>query len=526
MALSIYLRKPLFYLIHSEQKQPTPMINKLALVFSINLFFFTFCLAQTVSIKPLPKIEQINGIDYEVLPGLAEITSIQLVKKAKESPLGYDEYEVLFRFIPMEGHELLAVLEGKALNLVLKYHQSSVRVGPAYIRKMNLRIGTRYAMKLFQTRSGGLNVERYFYESKILENQLFKVYERVIEELSLTLTFNAADTTIIEKKYTKLSPAEQRALIDAELKPIVNNQASEKPFFTQASFDFLKRHSTLLDEYEAALGALAKQEENKYQARLKEEAIKKEAADVLVDKIKVLGNPNVPKVAPGTAIVRGCYYEVIPGWAEITKIKVCLSAKESIYKYTEHQVLFKFDAHEGYDLLDKLQEEELEFILYHRGEKVSVGPAYIKQKGLEVGKRYPMKLYQKRDGQVCTEQYTYTSEVLDNDLFELFPRRSKLRDEMEKKFEEEQDTLLDVGSDPKAKVMSYENAKKELKLAQLDKQIGIVNANRAIQLARQKARNLKKIERIKYKREQKRLKGEPKIQLGNLEVSPKSKPKK
>jgi hypothetical protein len=526
VALSIYLGKPLFYLIDSEQKQPIPMINKLALVFSINVFFFTFCLAQTVSLKPLPKVEQINGLDYEVLPGLAEITSIELVKKAKESPLGYDEYQVLFRFIPMEGHELLAILKGKSLDLVLKYHRSRVRVGPAYIRKMNLRIGTRYAMKLFQTRSGGLNVERYFYESKILENQLFKVYERVIEELSLTLTFNAADTRILEKDYSQLSPAEQRALIDAELKPIVNNQASEKPFFTQASFDFLKKHSNLLDEYEAALGALAKQEELKYQERLKEAKNKKDAENVLAEKIKVIGNPAIPKVAPKAEIVRGCYYEVIPGWAEVTKIQPCLSAKESIYNYTEHQVLFKFDAHQGYDLLDKLKDEDLEFVLYHRAEKVSVGPAYIEQKGLQVGKRYPMKLYQKRDGQSCTEQYTYTSEVLDNDLFELFPRRSKLRDELEQNNEEEQDTTLEVGDNPKVKIMSYENAKKELKLAQLDKQIGIVNANRAIKLARQKARNLKKIERIKYNAEQKRLKGEPKIQLGNLEVSSKSKLKK
>jgi hypothetical protein len=502
------------------------MINKLALVFSINLFFCTIGVAQIVLLKPLPKVEQINGVDYEVLPGLAEITSIKLVKEAKESPLGYDEYQVLFRFIPMEGHELVAILKGKALDLVLKYHRSEVRVGPAYIRKMNLRIGTRYAMKLFQTRSGGLNVERYFYQSKILKNELFKVYEDVIEELSLTLTFNVADTTIVEKNYAALSPAEQRALIDAELKPIVSNQASEKPFFTQASFDFLKKHSKLLEEYEAALGALAKQEENKYQERLKEVKNQKEAADVLVEKIKIIANPNIAKVAPRSEIIRGCYYEVIPGWAEITKIQPCLSAKESIYNYTEHQILFKFDAHQGYDLLDKLKGEELEFILYHRDEKVSVGPAYIQQKGLQVGKRYAMKLYQKRDGQICTEQYTYTSEVMDNDLFELFPRRSKLRDIKEEKPEEQQDTILDLGITSKATIMSYENAKKELKIAQLDKQLGVFYANRAIKLARQKARNLKKIERIKYKAEQKRLKGEPKIQLGNLEVTSKIKSQK
>lgn len=497
------------------------MVAKLALIFFINLSLFTLCQAQKVRVKPLPKIEAINGVEYEVLPGLAEITSIQLVKQAKESALGYDEYEVLFRFIPMEGHELLAVLKGKALNLGLKYHSSFVRVGPAYIQKMNLRIGTRYAMQLFQTRSGGLNIERYFYESQVLENQLFKVYGRVIEELSLTLTFNAADTTIIEKNYRQLTPAEQRALIDAELKPIVKDQASQKPFFTQASFDFLKAHSALLDEYEAALGALAKQEENKYQIRLKEEAAQKRAAEILAEKIKAVGNSEVLKIAPSTEIVRGCYYEVVPGWAEITKIEACLPAKESVYNYKEHRVFFRFDSRQGYDLLDKLEGKELEFMLYHRDEKVSVGPAYIQQKGLQVGKRYPMKLYQKREGQICTEQYTYTSEVLDNDLFELFPNRPKIRDSIEQKIVEKTEDALDFEDSSKLEIMTYEKAKKELKLAQINKYLGIRNANRTIKLAKQKARNLKKIERIKYKAEQERLRGEPRIQLGNLEVTSK-----
>lgn len=482
------------------------MLYKFTLCFAIQMLFFPFCFAQTPIIKPLPKVEKIEGVDYEVLPGLAEITSIELVKEANKSPMGYDEYQVLFRFIPMEGHELLAILEEKELDLRLKYHRSTVRVGSAYIRKMNLRVGTRYAMQLFQTRSGGLNVERYFYKSQVLENELFKVYERIIEELSLTLTFNALDSTIIENATTQLSAAEQRALIDAELKPIVRNQASEKPFFTQASFDFLKKHSALLDEYEAALGALAKQEEYKYQERLKEEEAERKAASILTEKIKIIADPNLPKVAPSTAIVRGCYYEVIPGWAEITKIEPRLSAKESVYNYKEHQILFKFDPYQGYDLLDQLEGKELEFMLYYRGDKISVGPAYIQQKDLQEGKRYPMKLYQKRDGQICTEQYTYTSEVMDNDLFELFPYRSKLQEQMAKQLEEEKDTTFHTENHSKAKIMSYENAKKELKLAQLDKRLGILHANRRIQLARKKARKLKKMERIKYKLERKKLK--------------------
>lgn len=477
----------------------------------------TCCIGQKVVVKPLSEIRQINGIDYEVLPGLAQIKSIQLVIKAKESALGYDEYDVLFQFIPMEGHELLEVLKGKELALTLRYHSSSVRVGPAYIRKMNLRKGTRYAMQLFQTRSGGLNVERYFYQSKILENQLFDLYGRVVEELSLTLTFNAEDTTIIKKDYHQLTPAEQRALIDAELKPIVKGKASEKPFFTQASFDFLKQHSILLDEYESALNALAKQEENKYQERLKEKEAKEQAAKILAEKIKGIENEVLPSVIRKTTIVRGCYYEVVPGTAQITAIESHCSATESAFNYEEHQVLFKFKPEQGYDLLDKLVDKEFEFMLYHRGQKIHVGPNYIKEKGLGVGKYYPMNLYQKRDGEVCTEQYTYASEEMDNDLFELLPKRSVFADTTRSDSLVVQDTSSTLNTE--TTIMSYDNAKKELKMAQLNKQLGIINANRAIKLARQKARNLKKIERKKYREERKRLNGNARIELGSLKVT-------
>lgn len=481
------------------------------------ILFSVFCTAQKAVVKPLSKVQQVNGVDYEILPGLAEIKSIQLVKKAKESALGYDEYDVLFQFIPMEGHELLEVLKGKKLALSLRYHRSSVRVGAAYIRKMNLRRGTRYAMQLFQTRSGGLNVERYFYQSKILENQLFELYGHLVEELSLTLTFNPDDTTIIKKDYNQLTPAEQRVLIDAELKPIVKDKASEKPLFTQASFDFLKTHSTLLDEYEAALNALAKQEENRYQEQLKEQEEKEQAAKVLAEKIKGIENEVLPSVIRKTTIVRGCYYEVVPGTAQITAIRSHCSAQESTFNYAEHQVLFKFKPDQGYDLLDKLVDKELEFMLYYRGERIHVGPSYIKEKGLGVGKYYPMNLYQKRDGEVCTEQYTYASDEMDNDLFEVLPRRSVLMDTTNVDSLTSQDTSSTLNKE--TTIMSYDNAKKELKMAQLNKQLGIVNANRVIKLARQKARNLKKIERKRYREERKRLNGNARIELGSLKVT-------
>ena len=124
-----------------------------------------------------------------------------------------------------------------------------------------------------------------------------------------------------------------------------------------------------------------------------------------------------------TKIVRGCEYDVLPGLAEVSSIRTIKKAADSKWKYDEHEILFRFIPMEGQELLDNLKEMELSFVLHHRGEKIPAGPDYIKQKNVRVGTRYAMTLYQKEDITACTEQYSYESKSLSNDLFEAFPPR-------------------------------------------------------------------------------------------------------
>lgn len=379
------------------------------------------CMFGSTMLAAQPVEHTIDNVLYEVLSGLAEITTIEKVKEAQKSPLGYDEYKVLFRFIPMKGEEVLQVLENKELEIKLHYRTSAVAVGPAYLKKMNLKVGTRYAMDLFQTRSGGMNIQRYFYQSKAIEHQLFEAYDDIIDLLVTTLDSNALNPPNIPT----CSGAEQRALMDAALKYGLDVNNLEAPKATPKTFFLLKEHRQLLEEYEAALRVLAKMEEKKRQTHLLEEQKAAEKAAILDAKIRAMKNMTIPKTVDKMKIIRGCYYEAVPGIATIVAIQKGTLAQESILNYDEHKVLFEFQPQEGYAVLETLKDSILEFGLYHKGTKIKVGPAYLKQKQVTIGAEYEMTLYQKREDQICSEQYTYESESLDNDLFEVLSQNRK-----------------------------------------------------------------------------------------------------
>lgn len=122
--------------------------------------------------------KEVNGCNYDVLSGLAEVISIDKIVNADKSPLGYDEYDVKFRFIPMEGGDLMASLRDMEIPLQLKYKQYQLRVGPEYLKAYHVRVGLKYAMKLLQNRTGDC-AEKYICESGGLPNDLFEAREKL-----------------------------------------------------------------------------------------------------------------------------------------------------------------------------------------------------------------------------------------------------------------------------------------------------------------------------------------------------------
>lgn len=123
----------------------------------------------------------VRDCEYEILPGLAEVTSIEVIRPAAESALRYDEHEVLFKFTPMEGGDILEMLRDEDIEFVLRSRAVRIPVGPEYIKAKGVKVGTKYAMNLLQTRNRDACLERYTYESKALDNDLFEAYEYIID---------------------------------------------------------------------------------------------------------------------------------------------------------------------------------------------------------------------------------------------------------------------------------------------------------------------------------------------------------
>lgn len=127
-----------------------------------------------------PKTKVVRGCLYTVIPGLAEITTINVQQTADKSLLGYDEHQVLFKFSPMEGDKLLIPIETE-LPFYLRNGATAVLVGQEYIKKKQLKIGNKYAMNLLQTANTEGCLEPYMYESKALDNDLFEALPNIIE---------------------------------------------------------------------------------------------------------------------------------------------------------------------------------------------------------------------------------------------------------------------------------------------------------------------------------------------------------
>jgi hypothetical protein len=163
----------------------------------------------------------VRECEYEVLPGLAEVTSIEVVRTAEESSLKYDEHEVLFKFTPMEGGEILEMLRDEEIEFVLRSRAVRVPVGPEYIKAKHLRVGTKYAMDLLQTKNRDACLERFTYESKALENDLFEAYEHIIE---YTKDAYVRQLESKERAYERRKAAQKDAAVDEVVDPTVETQ--------------------------------------------------------------------------------------------------------------------------------------------------------------------------------------------------------------------------------------------------------------------------------------------------------------
>lgn len=120
---------------------------------------------------------EINGAKYEVLSGLAEILAVEKVVNADESPLKYDEYEVLFKFHRYEGGPLQMALQEMKIPFRLKHKTHEFRVGPEYLKIYQVRKGLKFSMKFMQNVDG--RGKEYVYQSRGLPNDIAEARENM-----------------------------------------------------------------------------------------------------------------------------------------------------------------------------------------------------------------------------------------------------------------------------------------------------------------------------------------------------------
>jgi hypothetical protein len=150
-------------------------------------------------ITPEKTTKIVRGCLYEVIPGLAEITKLEIDKTADESLLHYNEHEVLFKFTPMGSAELLPCLKEQELEFTLRSNVTKIPVGPQYVQQKRIKVGTKYAMNILQIKNKDACLEQYTYESKALDNDLFEAEAQIIPFVKGSYSESIARNSATEK---------------------------------------------------------------------------------------------------------------------------------------------------------------------------------------------------------------------------------------------------------------------------------------------------------------------------------------
>lgn len=233
-------------------------------------------------IEPQKNTKLVRGCLYEVVPGLAEITKIEVNKTADKSLLQYNEHQVLFKFTPMGNAELLACLKENELEFTLRSNCTKIPVGPQYIQQKGMRLGTKYAMNMLQIKDKEACLEQYTYESKILNNDLFEAEAQIIPFMKGSYSASKALTSTTQKLENCLStenPEQQNSMNalginEDSLRALIRIEKVAKYQNKQPKF---KASKSIPKTYQIRVAAIKKARVIAREKKKKERALKKRA---------------------------------------------------------------------------------------------------------------------------------------------------------------------------------------------------------------------------------------------------------
>jgi len=235
----------------------------------------------------------VRGCLYEVVPGLAEITKLEVDKTADESLLHYNEHKVLFKFTPMGSAELLPCLKEHELEFTLRSNVSKIPVGPQYIQQKGIKIGTKYAMNILQTKDKTACLEQYTYESKALHNDLFEAEAQIIPFVKGSYTTSASLNKTVAELENCLSVEEVKetdlfqglGVNEDSLRTVIRMELQEKEQKSKAN---PKKPQIASNRYVSRAAAIKKARKVAQKKVKQEKLVKKQALSAKKERAKKL----------------------------------------------------------------------------------------------------------------------------------------------------------------------------------------------------------------------------------------------
>jgi hypothetical protein len=238
-------------------------------------------------VEPEKSTKLVRGCLYEVVPGLAEITKIEVDKTADESLLHYNEHKVLFQFTPMGNTELLPCLKEHDLEFTLRSNVTKIPVGPQYIQQKGIKVGTKYAMNILQIKDKNACLEQYTYESKALDNDLFEAKAQIIpfvkgsySEATLNKTAVNLENCLSAERLEDVHLTDDLGVSEDSLRAIIRMEFATK----QQKRKFVSKNpKSISKSYESKAILIKKAKKNAVEKRKQERLVKRTA---LVEKKK------------------------------------------------------------------------------------------------------------------------------------------------------------------------------------------------------------------------------------------------
>lgn len=390
-----------------------------------------------------------DGCKYQKCEGLAEITSVRVINTAQASPLGYEEYEVLYNFLPMDKNKPTEAMANQPI--LLREGAYEFPLNKAYIEKYAVLVGTKVPMTFWYIKKGTCTPTWYTSaglpnDLSVLGDQLTSLKTKELErrmqlgnqiaeqtkeaEIAANVSITKVAEPIKETKAAKKAKTQAPEVVkEAVTTTQVAAEDKTTTTTTETSNEDVPVNKDMFEKINAEPIAIKNDPlETTTEVATKtvtEVATSTEATQPNDSERPFSNTPTKPyepvvskpvityNTATGPILYDGCKYQKYEGLAEITSIQMLQSAKNSALGYDEYEIRYAFAP---IDAKVKQTPEMLDqtFTLRDGTFEYLANKEYISKYALLVGTKVPMTFWLMKKG-TCTPSWCY-SNGMPNDL--------------------------------------------------------------------------------------------------------------